>query len=660
MIIRNYFNLKFKVLFFSLSVLAGGCGGRDSEGDASGDISGEELNLGDGEADRWLWRCTSEDDVMCRGGVFYYCTREGEFLVGNQRDCESEGLMCIETPPLGCVVCRPEDRKCEGQDVYVCNEKGSEWVYEKKCNPGRGEVCISGYCRNSCEDAAKWKSNLGCEYYTVDLDNAMIMMGLDASSQQYAVVVSNPTDVEAYVTVERNNAEYGQELDIEVVDERIISPMDLDVILLDRREVDGTSPFGLDDGTGSALTSNAYRITSTAPVVVYQFNPLDNVNVFSNDASILIPTTACGTEYVVVGWPQTIADTSFPETDMNDDLRAFITIVGTDYETQVHLKFPENRYLHILGDGDLIPQMEGGDEFDVTLGPFDVLNLETDGFLADFSGTEITSSKPVVVFSGSEASDVPTFETLSERLCCADHLEQQIFPVDRNGRNYIASLTPRRRGAVHLAGGDISSSEEEEREYFKIVGLYDETLVRTTLEHPDDEFRIDRGQSVTIEAIGDFMITSDKPISVGQFVASQQVTGIPNDLPGGDPAFILVPPVEQWRESYIFLTPSLYAFDFIIISHPVGAEITLDGRALPPTCRRVTVEGAEDYAVTRCQLSFPEIVEGRAPPDNVLQGEQNDGVHELISDVPIGVIVYGFDNFVSYGYPGGTDLKTIE
>src|SRR6185436_11872820 len=38
-----------------------------------------------------------------------------------------------------------------------------------------------------------------------------------------------------------------------------------------------------------------YHITSLAPIVVYQFNPL--VNVFTNDTSTLLPVDALGTSY---------------------------------------------------------------------------------------------------------------------------------------------------------------------------------------------------------------------------------------------------------------------------------------------------------------------------------------------------------------------------
>jgi len=38
---------------------------------------------------------------------------------------------------------------------------------------------------------------------------------------------------------------------------------------------------------------------------------------------------------------------------------------------------------------------------------------------------------------------------------------------------------------------------------------------------------------------------------------------------------------------------------------------------------------------------------------------QNDGVHRILSSAPVGVIVLGWDAFVSYGYAAGTQLVEI-
>jgi hypothetical protein len=39
---------------------------------------------------------------------------------------------------------------------------------------------------------------------------------------------------------------------------------------------------------------------------------------------------------------------------------------------------------------------------------------------------------------------------------------------------------------------------------------------------------------------------------------------------------------------------------------------------------------------------------------------QADGVHVVESDLPVGVSVYGFDQFISYAYPGGLDLRPLD
>ena len=44
---------------------------------------------------------------------------------------------------------------------------------------------------------------------------------------------------------------------------------------------------------------------------------------------------------------------------------------------------------------------------------------------------------------------------------------------------------------------------------------------------------------------------------------------------------------------------------------------------------------------------------------NVLPGRQNDGVHHVQADYPVGIVAYGFDSFVSYAYAGGTQLTEI-
>ena len=66
-----------------------------------------------------------------------------------------------------------------------------------------------------------------------------------------------------------------------------VGPLALHTTVLPHRYVDGSTVY----------QGGAYRITSDLPVVVYQFNPLSNEGVFSNDASVLLPGPNLGQEY---------------------------------------------------------------------------------------------------------------------------------------------------------------------------------------------------------------------------------------------------------------------------------------------------------------------------------------------------------------------------
>jgi hypothetical protein len=143
---------------------------------------------------------------------------------------------------------------------------------------------------------------------------------------------------------------------------------------------------------------------------------------------------------------------------------------------------------------------------------------------------------------------------------------------------------------------------------------------------------------------------------IGDIQAGQEAAFVPYGLPGGDPSFILLPPVEQYRSDYVFLTPDKYSFDFVLAIAPSGASVALDGHVVDAS--RCEIGQMPGYDVYRCQLSFPKI-DPTAPTNPVQPGLQNDGVHRVTSDGPVGVIALGWDSFVSYGYAAGTQLEAI-
>lgn len=599
-------------------------------------------------------------------------------------DCPAQNRICSGSL-LACVECTPSQRFCQGNTVAACAADGMSSHQVTECDGTPTSSCRDGYCIDLCARAALSRSNVGCEYWAVDLDNAMIDATSNAAAQQFAIVVSNPQpDLPASVVIEQDDSVPGAASEISVAATATIQPLNLRVFKLGPREVDGSPDGEFDTGTGTAITRHAFRVTSNVPVVAYQFNPLDNVGVFSNDASLLKPVEALVNTpgsllpaYVVTGWPQTIASTDDPETNFNPsdpiDLRAFVTIVGTRPDTRVRV-VPSARV--IPGSG--IPETQPGTPIAVTLQPFEVLNLESGGFNADFTGSQIDADQPVVVFSGGEASDAPFFSKLADRFCCADHLEEQLDPIRTAGKSYIAPHSPSRTRAVAEAGASLAIADEPE--YFRVMAVDDTgpTLVYTTLLPPDDVFTLpSRGtwRDITVRngeltaAHRDFMLVSDRPVVLSNIQPSQDAAFVNRGLPGGDPSLIIVPPMEQYRTRYVFLTPDKYMFDFIAVMAPREATVLLDGNPLdsygcsvsPADGRNEEERGKPlpDHVVYRCQLSFPVIDPSLPAPDNVMPGSQNDGVHRVDADSPVMVLAYGFDSYVSYGYAAGTQLEMI-
>lgn len=595
-------------------------------------------------------------------------------------DCPSQGLICSKSL-AACAVCEPNAFSCTGETVMVCDATGSQQTAQTTCDPSLHQVCREGACQNLCVQATQRQSNVGCEYYAVDLDNAKIDDTLNAAAQQFAVAISNPQpDVTVEVTIEQDDSTPGSAQNSPTqIASASIPPLSLRVFKLGPREVDGSPPGEFNTGTNTAFTRNAFRIRATFPIVAYQFNPLDNVNVFSNDASLLKPTEALtplgddvAPAYVVLGWPQTIANTSDPDTNFAPQnpvsLRAFLTLVGTRASTHVHI----DTAARFVGDGKSIPPTPIGGALDYTLGPFDVLNLETDDFNADFTGSLVSADGPIAVFSGSEASDAPFFDKLADRKCCADHLEQQLDPIRTTGQNFVATVSPNRTAALIAAGAPIGVATQNE--YFRVIATTtDGARITTSLSGQYQSFELPmRGSFVTIASSQNFTLQSDAPVSLGSVSPSQQDANVPTGLPGGDPSLIIMPPVEQYRSSYVFLTPDKYDFDFVRIIAPRNTTVLLDEQPVEQIdgCKvgdadgitnqsvRASV-GPSPYVVYTCQLSFPLIDPNKQAPNNVAPGVQNDGVHRVEASDKVGVVVDGFDSFVSYAYPAGTELETL-
>ncbi|MFT3773347.1 MAG: IgGFc-binding protein [Minicystis sp.] len=452
-------------------------------------------------------------------------------------------------PGLGCVKCNPGGTVCVGNEVHQCSADGQNTdTVVQVCDTGNSEVCQDGKCGTACELAADQPSNVGCEFWAADLDQ---QDGLnDPASAPWGVVLSNAGMGQANVTIEINEAPVGQPLMTSVVTQVTVPAGSQQTIQLPTRELDcGTKPNDY-ASPGTCLSSRAFRITSSAPIVVYQFNVF--ANAYSNDASLLLPTNALGKLYRVIGWPAGHpVPIAFPGLGTIID-RSYVTVIGTKPGTQVKVK-PSWR---IKGNPPIAATAAGG-EITATIGPFDVLNLETDDgtfqddvkTIADLSGTVVQASAPVAVFSGVETTsapggvlDVPTPPGwMSGDTCCLDHLEDQMFPMESVGTHYVIARSP-----VRSTGGF------REPDIIRFVGVAEPATVTTNLPAPFDNFTIQPGEVKTTWTQDNMVATCDKPVMIGQILVSNEYL----DGPAlGDPSLTVMPPVEQFRTEYVLLSP---------------------------------------------------------------------------------------------------------
>jgi len=537
-----------------------------------------------------------------------------------------------------CTRCAPAERTCRNEDeVWQCDETGQQWALYTDCDgPGTGKVCSLGTCTLLCDLSLKWNTYQGCDYWGADLDNAFVVGGregyYDAAGQQFAIVVSNPhPEYPATVGIDQLDAATGAVQPVlgELYDAvegwkalfptSPIGPGQLRIFNLPRRDVHGSTQAPL-----------AYHVHSSIPVTAYQFNPLANVGVFSNDASLLLPSNVFGTWYWVMTREQTF-----------DTLRGFLTVIAVQPgETQVEVRVTAPTLVGVQSD---LKHLEPGQALLRTLKQYDVLNLETDATGADLTGSEVKASKPVAVFGGSQASNAPNTnhcgddgvcegdgETPCEshddciqfNTCCADHLEEQLFPVKTWGKRYLCAQ---------------SYQQGLEEDVWRVIAAEDGTLV-TTFPVQVDIPVLNAGEWFEFQAndhVDDFELVAKKPVMVGQFLTSQQAQQIPDGM--GDPSFILVVPEEQFRTDYVFLAPDKYAKDYVTIVAPKDAVVLFDDVEVDGGLWSVLGSGTARAA--RFQIA--------------------DGVHTVRADEPIGVTVYGVDSYVSYGYPAGLDLRPI-
>jgi hypothetical protein len=476
----------------------------------------------------------------------------------------------------------------------------------------------------TCAEAAQTRTYVGCDYWpTVTANNVWSVF-------DYAVVVSNSGKSPADVTVTGPNS-----TNVKVT----VQPGSLEKIYLPW--VSGLKGPDADSlGTATPMTASvfshggAYHLVSSVPVVVYQFNaleyggkggppgkswsscpnPLDCFS-HSNDASLLLPSTAWTTSYRVTGvkgW-----STGAPIADPNI-LGAYVVITAAENGTSVSVALGASGEV-LAGSG--VSATSAGGTVSLTLDAGDAVELVTPkGDKYDLSGAVVTSSHPVQVITGAPCLDIP-----KDQGAC-DHVEETVVPAEALGKRYVVS-TPTRPGGgpgLHLV---------------RFYGNRDGTTLTYSPGPPQGcPTTLAAGQVAECGPLSlDFTVEGSAEFGVSSFMVGATVYDPSGTDTRGDPSQSSFASTEQFRTSYLFLAPDDYDVGYAVVAGPPDAKPVLDGQPLG------------DYAAIDATIGVWRATLGAG----------DKGAHTLTSSRPVGLQVMGYGAYTSYQYPGGLNLKII-
>ena len=572
-------------------------GGNPSDDDTS-EAGDDDTVAGDDDAVPSDICDGSPNEIVCDGDIAVTCDANGD--IASEVECDvANDFHCWYG--LGCVLCYPGTTWCEDDDVVECTADGLAYSVVESCDTAAGEVCDGGQCVSLCDLAEQTRSSIGCKFYGVDMEQYPGYEGI-----QYAIVVSNVDDaLVARVQVERKDA--GTWV---AVDGAEVQPQSLAIFDLDDRQTSGSSIH----------VGGAYRVTSSIPVIAYQFNPLDNGSATS-DASLLLPASAFDTVYMVTAWGSEVPGFNVDSSE--------IDIVAEVDGTQVTIT---PSVATAAGSGVSAGQA-GVPMAPITLDEGDVLQIVNDPGLAyaqNLEGTLIEATERVAVFGGHRCANIPHGVT------CCDHVEEMVFGLQTWGVEYVGARMPTRTSPPeisvwHFLAGDLPTT------------LTFVASAEVTGLPPGNTMNLAAGQTAELQIAGsiyspgDFVVTGTEAFLVTQYMAGEDVA---SGVSTGDPCMVQSVPVEQYLDNYVVLVPNSWDPDHMTLSRTPGEAITVDG---------VDVD---------FWPAWSEVV--MISPDwEVVRIDVEDGQHVLQGSAPFGVIVSGADGYDSYCYPGGLNQQII-
>ena len=244
---------------------------------------------------------------------------------------------------------------------------------------------------------------------------------------------------------------------------------------------------------------------------------------------------------------------------------------------------------------------------------------------ADITGAKFVSNKPISFYSGHLCAYIPN------NVPACDHIIEQLPPTIEWGREFLlASLY-----------GRVSS------DLYRIVNSVPSNVVKICCNNPENlksyKYQLKMNVAGEWEELvlpsGYFCAVQSKhPVLVAQFGLGHKTDHI------GDPFMMMIPAIEQYSNHYTISALSDFSVNYITILVPLKhfepARIYVDKSNLL-------------HAKWNAVYSHNGVVCGYAT--YVTLDEGNHRVYHINPLSNIGILVYGFDLYNSYGHPAGLE-----
>ena len=290
---------------------------------------------------------------------------------------------------------------------------------------------------------------------------------------------------------------------------------------------------------------------------------------------VRLPDT--GYEYYAVSVPR--ARLTLPASDGGEDIiappegKSAVVLVTTEDNTGITVTLTQD--ITNVDANDIIDQIGGqtlsaGVEYSFTFSKaMQTLYLASDD---DLTGSRVISNKPISFISGHECGTVP----FDIHFC--DQLVEQLPPSSTWGKRFITAPIASRY-AVDI---------------FRIVASRDSTEVQSNC--LEDSLNLDAGEFMefNVSSSSYCYFESSQPLIMVQFSVASDLDNVLE----GDPFMVVIPPVEQYRNSYVISTfnssdetnPGVNYINILVPADSGGPEgVRFDGQPLPSSVQFIEI-----------------------------------------------------------------------